>query len=84
MDTLCSQAHGANQPQKMGTYSLTGLAVISFVFLASGIATWNAAPILIAFGQPVEVSDLAGDFIRYMLPGYPFIFVYVLIRKVRS
>lgn len=28
------------------------------------------------------MSNLAGDFIRYMIPGYPFIFVYQLIWKV--
>ncbi|KAL9185009.1 hypothetical protein ACHAXT_002786 [Thalassiosira profunda] len=82
MDTLCSQAHGADQPHKMGTYALTGLAVVSVVFLASSVAMWNAALILISLGQPVEVSNLAGDFIRYMIPGYPFVFVYQLVRKV--
>ena len=82
MDTLCSQAHGADQPQLMGTYSLTGFAVISIVFLSSTILIWNASAILIYLGQPIAVSHMAGEFIIYMLWGIPFLYVYELIRKV--
>lgn len=82
MDTLCSQAHGASQPAKMGTYFLTGAAVMSFIFFTSTIFIWNTTPILIALGQPIQVSQLAGDFAIYTIPGVPFIYVYELIRKV--
>lgn len=82
MDTLCSQAFGACQTSKMGTYSLTGIAVTTVVFLLSGVLIWHASPILIALGQPVEVSLLAGAFIRYLLPGVLFINIYKLIQKV--
>ena len=82
MDTLCSQAHGASQPQLMGTYSLTGMVVISFVFLLSTFIIWNTSYILIHLGQPIEVSNMAGSFILYMLPGVPFLYLYELIRKV--
>jgi hypothetical protein len=82
MDTLCSQAFGACQTSKMGTYSLTGIAVTTVVYLLSGVLIWHASPILIALGQPVEVSLLAGDFIRYLLPGVLFINIYKLIQKV--
>jgi len=82
MDTLCSQAHGAGKPQLMGTYSITGISVISFVFLLSSIAIWNTSYILIQLGQPKEVSQMAGKFIMYMLPGIPFLYLYELIRKV--
>jgi len=82
MDTLCSQAHGASQPSKMGTYSLTGLFVTCFFIVSSCILVWNASFILISLKQPIEVSRLAGHFIRYMLPGVPFLYIYELIRKV--
>ena len=82
MDTLCSQAFGASQASKMGTYSLTGMTVTAVVFLLSGVLVWHASSILIALGQPVEVSSLAGDFIRYLLPGVLFINIYKLIQKV--
>jgi hypothetical protein len=82
MDTLCSQAFGASQTSRMGTYSLTGVAVVSVVFLFSGVLVWHASYILIALGQPAEVSSLAGDFIRYLLPGVLFLNIYKLIQKV--
>jgi Na+-driven multidrug efflux pump len=82
MDTLCSQAFGASQSSKMGTYSLTGIAVISVMFLFSSVLMWNASSILIALGQPVAVSYMAGDFIRYLLLGVPFLCIYELIQKV--
>ncbi|KAL9185030.1 hypothetical protein ACHAXT_002807 [Thalassiosira profunda] len=82
LDTLCSQAHGAAQPQKMGTYAFTSLAIMSAIFLASCVVIWNTSPILIALGQPPEVSELAGVFARYMLPGLPFVYAYEILRKV--
>ena len=82
MNTLCSQAFGASQTSKMGTYSLTGMTITAVVFLFSGILVWHVSSILIALGQPVEVSLLAGDFIRYLLSGVLFINIYKLIQKV--
>ena len=82
MDTLCSQAFGASQTSKMGTYSLTGIAVISFMFLFSSVLMWNTSSILIALGQPVAVSYMAGDFIRDLMLGVPFLCIYELIQKV--
>ncbi|KAL7535978.1 hypothetical protein ACHAXR_007509 [Thalassiosira sp. AJA248-18] len=79
---LMIQAHGANQPSKMGTYSLTGITVISLVCLTSSIIIWNTSSILIALGQPIEVSHKTGEFIRWMLPGVPFLYMYEIIRKV--
>ena len=81
--TSCSQVHGGSQPAKMGTYFLTGGAVMSFIYFTSTIFIWNTTPILIALGQPIQVSQLAGDFaIIYTILGVPFIYVYELIRKV--
>jgi MATE family multidrug resistance protein len=66
----------------MGTYSLTGVSVISVIFLLSSIIMWNASSILIALGQPVAVSYFSGDFIRYLMIGVPFQCLYELIQKV--
>ena len=82
MDTLCSQAHGANQSTKMGTYSLTGFAILFFVFLLASSVVWNATSVLLALGQPAQVSVMAGTFARCLLPGLPFVYAYELIRKV--
>ena len=75
-------AHGANQSTKMGTYALTGFAILSILLFFCSIILWNASSILIALGQPEAVSQLAGVFVRYLLPGIPFNFAYELIRKV--
>eukprot|EP00804_Cyclotella_cryptica_P017434 CCRYP_020827-RA/>CCRYP_020827-RA protein AED:0.09 eAED:0.09 QI:0/0/0.5/1/1/1/2/786/385 len=75
-------AHGANQSTKMGTYALTGFVILSVLLLVSSSILWNASSILIALGQPEAVSELAGVFVRYLLPGIPFNFAYELIRKV--
>jgi Na+-driven multidrug efflux pump len=82
MDTLCSQAYGASQTCKMGTYSLTGIAVTTFVMILCCIPMWHASSILIALHQPIEVSLLAGQFIRYLLPGTFVLNIYKLIQKV--
>lgn len=82
MDTLCSQAFGANEPKKMGTYAQTGFFVLLFCTAFAAVMFLNATEILIALGQPEEVSQLAGTFVRYMFPGIPFIYGYELVRKV--
>ncbi|KAL7468230.1 hypothetical protein ACHAXS_008460 [Conticribra weissflogii] len=82
MDTLCSQAHGANQTAKMGTYALTALFILSIVFLLVSTVLWNAHRALLLLGQPPLVCEMAGTFSRYLLPGIPFCYVYEIIRKV--
>lgn len=66
----------------MGTYALTALSIICVVFAASSVLVLNTAPILIALGQPSDISTLAGEFALWMLPGIPFLYVYEVIRKV--
>ena len=82
MDTLCSQAYGAGQSSKIGTYSLTGLAVISFFLVLSSLVIWNTSYILVSLGQPPEVSTMAGAFAIYMLPGLPFLYIYNVIKRI--
>eukprot|EP00579_Thalassiosira_antarctica_P018695 CAMPEP_0201949718 /NCGR_PEP_ID=MMETSP0903-20130614/56114_1 /ASSEMBLY_ACC=CAM_ASM_000552 /TAXON_ID=420261 /ORGANISM="Thalassiosira antarctica, Strain CCMP982" /LENGTH=543 /DNA_ID=CAMNT_0048492927 /DNA_START=95 /DNA_END=1723 /DNA_ORIENTATION=+ len=82
LDTLCSQAHGANKSSKMGRYSLTGFAVTFALFLLASPVLYNTTPVLIALGQPLEVCQMAGIFIRYLIPGLPFLYLYESIRKI--
>mmetsp|Transcript_21339 Transcript_21339/g.48470 ORF Transcript_21339/g.48470 Transcript_21339/m.48470 type:complete len:552 (-) Transcript_21339:31-1686(-) len=82
MDTLCSQAFGANESQRMGVYLQTGAVVLSFFFIIVCITFYNSTNILIMLGQPMEASKLAGQFIIYLLPGVPFVYLYELCRKV--
>jgi MATE family multidrug resistance protein len=82
MDTLCSQAHGANQPSKMGTYLLTGMFVMMITFVIVGVIIWNTTPILLACGQQHDLAMEAGSFAQYMLPSVPFVYAYEILRKI--
>jgi MATE family multidrug resistance protein len=81
LDTLCASAHGANQSSKMGRYLLTATIIMICMLLLVSLILVNTTPILIALGQPIEVSQQAGIFVYYMLPGLPFLYVYELVRK---
>ena len=82
MDTLCSQAYGAGQSIKMGTYLQTGGIVLSVAFLPICVCNLYCTEILLALDQPQDVAKCAGQFVRYMLPGIPFLFMYELLKKI--
>ena len=82
LDTLSSQAFGARQYSKIGTFSLTALAVLSIFFVLGSLLIWNASSILIALGQPAEVSRFVGIFLLYRLPGIPFLYIDEMIGTV--
>ncbi|KAL7440210.1 hypothetical protein ACHAXM_007015 [Skeletonema potamos] len=82
LDTLCSHAHGANQPTKMGTYLLTGMFVMMITFVLVGCIIWNTTPILLVCGQHTNVAIAAGQFSKYMLPSIPFTYAFEMLRKI--
>ena len=82
LDTFGSQAYGAQQPHKIGIFLQAGVLVLSVVFLFTGIISFYASSILVAFGQPLEVSELAGDAVLILFPGVFFLLLYELLRKV--
>ena len=82
MDTLCSQAYGAGETEKMGIYLQTGALVLATFSVCIGITFYYATDILLALGQPTEVSELTGEAVRILLWGVPFMFAYELLRKV--
>ena len=82
LDTLCASAHGANQNSKMGKYLLTGIAIMTIVFMITGSVLLNTTSLLTLFQQPKEVAYYAGEFTLYMLPGLPCLYAYELLRKL--
>lgn len=82
LDTLCSQAFGANHAMQMGVYLQTSLLVLGGAFVFVVVFTWLVPQILISLGQPLEVAHLAGDFCLCLLPGIPLYYLYELLRKV--
>ena len=82
MDTLCSQAYGAQETQRIGIYLQTGIIILSVAYLGVFLVNFYSGEILIMLGQPHEVSEMAGLFSRFLLPGIPFIYLYELLRKI--
>ena len=70
LDTLASQAWGANEPQKAGLYAQrAALILLVLVCLPLSVAWWYASPILVALGQPTLVADKTSSFARIAIPG---------------
>ncbi|KAH0677951.1 hypothetical protein KY285_025752 [Solanum tuberosum] len=68
LETLCGQAFGAKQYQRLGTQTYT--AIFSLVIVCIPIAVlWLYVGKLLAFmGQDPQISHEAGKFIKWMIP----------------
>ncbi|ETM39545.1 hypothetical protein L914_14314 [Phytophthora nicotianae] len=82
LDTLCSQAYGANRFDKIGVYFQTGCLVVGACFVPIFLLNWYSGEILLLVGQDPEVAKLAQNFSRWAIFGVPFVFLYKLFRKV--
>ena len=82
MDTLCSQAYGARQYKKMGIFFQTGLIVLFASIVPIVGVNWYCEDILKYLNQPPIVAEMAGRFIRLVLPSLPFLFTYELVKKI--
>lgn len=82
MDTLCSQAFGAGDTKRMGRYLQTGGIVLSLAFSVICVVLYYTTDILLQLGQPVEVSQYAGEFSRILIPGLPFLYLFELLKKI--
>lgn len=76
LDTLCSQAHGAWRARRVGDFVRTGLLVSVSWSGVVGLLFLNCERILKALGQPALVSEMAGTYVLWLLPGVPFLLVY--------
>ncbi|KAJ0402430.1 hypothetical protein ATCC90586_000028 [Pythium insidiosum] len=82
LDTLCSQAYGAQRYDKIGVYFQSGLIVIGVALVPILIANFYTATFLGWLGQDPVISALAEQFARYNLVGIPCICFYDLARRV--
>nr|CCA22348.1 Multidrug/Oligosaccharidyllipid/Polysaccharide (MOP) Flippase Superfamily putative [Albugo laibachii Nc14] len=82
MDTLCSQAFGANQCLKMGVYLQTGMLLLGCMLLPIVLVNYYTAECLMWLGQPPNIALLAGQFSRLSLPGIPCLYLYELVKKL--
>ncbi|VYS51993.1 unnamed protein product [Arabidopsis thaliana] len=68
LETLCGQAYGAKQYEKIGTYAYSAIASnIPICFLIS-ILWLYIEKILISLGQDPEISRIAGSYAFWLIP----------------
>ena len=71
MDTLCSQAFGADETHKMGVYLQTGALILATFSILIGVLFYYATDILLALGQPTEISKMTGEAVWVLGVGSP-------------
>lgn len=81
LDTLCSQAYGAQRLDKIGIYTQSGALVIGASLVPIFAINWYSSSILVMLGQDPEVSKLAEDFSRIVMLGVPFSLAFELVHK---
>ena len=68
LDTLCGQAFGAKQYHLLGIYAQRAIFVLNLVCIPISVVWWNMDSLLVALGQNIEISNLAGLYARYLVP----------------
>jgi MATE family multidrug resistance protein len=75
LDTLCSQSlTGSSDKHALGKHLQRALFV-QLLLCIPVIIIWNfAEPVLILFGQDIEIARIAGQFVKFLMPGlYPYL-----------
>lgn len=71
LDTLCSQAYGANNPQLVGLHTIRYTIFIQIVAVPIGLL-WVFSPQILGWIVPSQrLAENAGAFLRYSLIGVP-------------
>ena len=68
LETLCGQAYGAQQYQKLGTQTYTAIFSLIIVCLPLSITWIYMGKILIFIGQDPLISQEAGKFTMWLVP----------------
>eukprot|EP00300_Choanocystis_sp_HF-7_P001727 c11387_g1_i1.p1 GENE.c11387_g1_i1~~c11387_g1_i1.p1 ORF type:complete len:392 (+),score=70.21 c11387_g1_i1:85-1260(+) len=67
-DTLCSQAFGAKNYPRLGYVTVRAMLLVYTLSIPMAMLWFDSRPLLRAFSQPDNVSDLAAAFTREMVP----------------
>ena len=81
VDTLAPQAVGAQNFEEVGLLVQLGLIASALAYPLMVLMWLNAGPLLLAAGQPPEVSELAARYLRIAIVGMPARILYELARK---
>ncbi|KAF3795001.1 hypothetical protein EJ110_NYTH06237 [Nymphaea thermarum] len=68
-ETLCGQAYGAEQYQKLGLYTQTAIIALLVVCIPITILWFYMEKLLILIGQDSDISHEAGKYALCLLPG---------------
>eukprot|EP00123_Amoebidium_parasiticum_P011426 comp20707_c0_seq1/m.27002 comp20707_c0_seq1/g.27002 ORF comp20707_c0_seq1/g.27002 comp20707_c0_seq1/m.27002 type:complete len:522 (-) comp20707_c0_seq1:512-2077(-) len=81
MDTLCSQAYGSGQKEKLGVVLQRALMILWLISLPIGATWYFAEDLLLWVKQDPAVAHLSGKFCRESLIGMWAIFIYMCLQK---
>ncbi|KAF5940354.1 hypothetical protein HYC85_021521 [Camellia sinensis] len=79
LETLCGQAYGAQQYQKLGTQTYTAILSLVIFCLPLSILWIFMGKILIFIGQDPLISQEAGKFITWLVPA---LFAYAILQPL--
>ncbi|KAI8023967.1 Protein DETOXIFICATION 12 [Camellia lanceoleosa] len=79
LETLCGQAYGAQQYQKLGTQTQTAILCLIIVCIPLSLIWIYMGKILILIGQDPLISHEAGKFTTWLIPS---LFAYAIIQPL--
>ncbi|XP_059303425.1 protein DETOXIFICATION 16-like [Lycium ferocissimum] len=79
LDTFCGQSYGAKQYHMLGIHMQRAMIILSLVSIPLAVIWANTGPILKFLGQDPSISDEAGHYALYFIPG---VFAYGLLQCV--
>ncbi|XP_055809606.1 protein DETOXIFICATION 14-like [Solanum dulcamara] len=68
LETLCGQAFGAKQYQRLGAQTYTGIFSLFIVCIPLAVLWLYVGKLLILIGQDPQISHEAGKFIKWLIP----------------
>ncbi|GAB4840356.1 Protein DETOXIFICATION 16 [Ancistrocladus abbreviatus] len=77
LETLCGQSYGAKQYHMLGVHTQKAMLMLLAFSMPLAIIWFFTSNILILFGQNQEISTIAGEFNRWMIPS---LFAYALLQ----
>ncbi|XP_057491580.1 protein DETOXIFICATION 14-like isoform X1 [Actinidia eriantha] len=85
LETLCGQAYGAKQYQKLGIYTFAAIFSLILVCLPVSLLWTFLDKILINIGQDPSISHKAGKFAIWLIPSlFPYAILQSLVRYLQA
>ncbi|XP_033137192.1 protein DETOXIFICATION 3 [Brassica rapa] len=79
LDTLCGQAYGAKEYEKLGTYTYSAIATNIPICILISIIWIYMEKLLISLGQDPDISRVAGSYAVWLIPA---LFGYAIVIPV--